>query len=129
MSTKWWEFKQNNSGGSFEHDPEVGIGFTVWVEARNPDEASARAQDIGLYFDGVRDGVDCGCCGDRWIEPWGDGKEMPTCFADVFPRLGTKPSPVRPVREGEEPHLYFGIPGYVHPLEGYFYAFVVEGTA
>ena len=125
MNTKWYEFLQNNSGGSFENDPKAGIGFTVWVEARNPDEASARAQDIGLYFDGVSDGVDCGCCGDRWSEPW-VGEEAPTCFGIDWPRPGEKPRPVRPVKDGEQPHLYFGIPGYVHPMGAPFYAFVVE---
>src|SRR5690606_15528868 len=75
---KWWEFSQNNSGGSFDHDPEQGIGYRVLIEARNADEASARAQDIGIYFDGCRDGIDCCCCGDRWSEPWGEGDMEPT---------------------------------------------------
>lgn len=113
MSTfKWWEFSQNNSGGSFIHDPEKGIGYLVFIEARNSDEASARAQDIGIYFDGCREGMDCSCCGDRWYEPRGEGDIEPTLYDE----------PVRAVQEGEEPHIEWGIPSYMHPLEGPFTA-------
>ena len=30
------------------------------------------AEDIGLYFDGVEQGMDCSCCGDRWYRAWED---------------------------------------------------------
>jgi hypothetical protein len=72
---KWYMYNQNNSGGSFTIYPEQGIGETVWVQARNPEEADQRAQGIGLYFDGCDSGQDCDCCdsgqdcdccGDRW---------------------------------------------------------------
>ena len=31
-------------------------------------EANTKACDIGIYFDGVANGADCECCGDRWRE-------------------------------------------------------------
>ncbi len=75
---KFYEYLQNNSGGSFDFDENAGITHSVIVEAKNKDEASARAQDIGIYFDGVSRGRDCDCCGDRWYEPWNDeGKDEP----------------------------------------------------
>lgn len=112
MNTKWWEFQQNNSGGLFDHDPEAGIGYLVFIEARNADEASARAQEIGIYFDGCRDGTDCPCCGDRWYEPYGDGDPVPNVYGEI----------VRPAAADEDPWVEWGIPSYMHPLEGPFAA-------
>lgn len=64
---KWYEYSQNNSGGWFDIRPEEGIGASVWVQARNYQEANSRAEAIGLYFDGEGD---CSCCGDRWSDKW-----------------------------------------------------------
>ena len=62
----FYVFQQNNSGGSWDIDELTGIGKIVIVEADNEDLAVEEAEKIGLYFDGVRKGIDCGCCGDRW---------------------------------------------------------------
>lgn len=67
MFFRYW---QNNSGGSFEHDPAAGIGYFVFVEADNDDQANSRAKEIGIYFDGADEGYDCDCCGDRWSRAW-----------------------------------------------------------
>lgn len=74
----WFEFRQNNSGGSFDLDPRSGIGVHVWIEALDWEQANVRALTIGIYFDGCADGIDCDCCGDRWQEAWdSDGEEYP----------------------------------------------------
>lgn len=73
--TKFFEFEQNNSGGSFHIDDKDGIGPRVWIEAIDVAHANSRAEDIGIYFNGVEDGRDCECCGDRWSKPWEDGQE------------------------------------------------------
>ena len=73
----WFEFSQNNSGGSFTIRPEYGIGPVVWIEANDAEDACERAQNIGIYFNGVEDGMDCECCGDRWHRPWDSGEEYP----------------------------------------------------
>lgn len=65
---KFYRFRQNNSGGSFDIDDESGIGPVVWIEADNFKHANARAINLGIYFDGVKQGRDCDCCGDRWHE-------------------------------------------------------------
>lgn len=77
VKTKFFEFSQNNSGGSFDIDDERGIGPRVWIEAVDFDHANALAERLGLYFGGVSDGRDCECCGDRWCSAWGDGSETP----------------------------------------------------
>ena len=79
--TKFYTFGQNNSGGSFDLNEAAGITHYVIIQAKNPDQASALAQDIGIYFDGVREGKDCGCCGDRWHEPdeW-DANDEPLVY-------------------------------------------------
>ena len=62
----FYVFRQNNSGGSWDIDELNGIGKIVIVEADNEDSAVEEAEKIGLYFDGVKKGLDCECCGDRW---------------------------------------------------------------
>lgn len=57
----FYEYRQNNSGGFF-HLPAI----QVFIEADSMDEANRIAERNGLYFDGVDDGRDCPCCGDRW---------------------------------------------------------------
>ncbi len=57
-------YDQNNSGGSFITDSSV-CEF-VFIEAMDADQANSRAEDIGIYFNGVDLGEDCDCCGDRW---------------------------------------------------------------
>lgn len=78
---RFYEFRQNNSGGSFEIDERAGISVLVIVEAENLSDAIDRAENIGLYFDGCEKGMDCPCCGDRWYEPWKDeGTDVPTHY-------------------------------------------------
>lgn len=81
VDTKFYTFRQNNSGGYHDLDPEKGIGNYVIIEAINSDDACNRAEDIGLYFGG---GGDCPCCGDRWDRPWDsdDAKEEPSIYGE-----------------------------------------------
>lgn len=112
MSTKWFYFDQNNSGGSFDHEPEDGIGYGLFIEAMDADHACARAERIGLYFNGCASGRDCSCCGDRWSKPWDDGQDKPTRYDQEW----------RPVVDGEEPDTEWGIPLYIHYIGGEFKA-------
>jgi len=66
LTTKFYEFDQNNSGGRFHIDDKAGLGPSVWIEATSLGDAIHRAMDIGIYFDGCDSGRDCRCCGDRW---------------------------------------------------------------
>lgn len=66
MKTKFYEFNQNNSGGSFDVDNDVC--HRLFIEATNAEQANRIAQDLGVYFDGCDSGMDCDCCGDRWYE-------------------------------------------------------------
>ena len=77
----FYEFDQNNSGGNFKINDERGIGPIVWIEAVDYAHAIARAESIGIYFDGVASGIDCGCCGDRWYPPL-DDDAMPAVEID-----------------------------------------------
>lgn len=62
----WYEYSQNNSGGNHVYDDNLGLSERVFVEADSAKEADEYAESIGIYFDGVDDGIDCDCCGDRW---------------------------------------------------------------
>ena len=97
----FFDFHQNNSGGSFDHDPKRGIGYSVIIEAATPAEANERALAIGLYFDGCEQGLDCDCCGDRWYEQWEShsGTEQPEMY-------------------GKPPTGGWGIPSYIHYADG-----------
>jgi hypothetical protein len=56
-------FIQNNPGGKF-------IGpRTVVIEGNSYADILDSAEDYGIYFDGVEEGTDCKCCGDRWNCP------------------------------------------------------------
>lgn len=69
VQNKFFEFNQNNSGGTFITDASRGIGEYVIIEAADAKEANSLAQQKGLYFDGCESGQDCDCCGDRWYDP------------------------------------------------------------
>lgn len=64
----WYEYDQNNSGGSFDDNEDVCV--SVYIEASSLEEANAFADSLGIYFNGCDTGMDCSCCGDRWHEPW-----------------------------------------------------------
>jgi len=67
MKTKFYEYTQNNSGGSFTEDEK--LCHRVFIEDKNIDDANTKAENIGIYFNGLEDGLDCECCGDRWCQP------------------------------------------------------------
>lgn len=64
LNTKFYHFRQNNTGGFFEKSEKDGISESVIIEALNANHANDRAEEIGLFFD---------CCkdedyeDDRWI--------------------------------------------------------------
>lgn len=64
----FFTFEQNQSNGFLIDNSSVTE--QVVIEADNYWEANERAREIGLYFDGVADGIDCDCCGDRWFRAW-----------------------------------------------------------
>jgi hypothetical protein len=69
----FFTYRQNNSGGSFNVSDQHG--HILIIEADDLEDANHFAQKkADIYFDGVRKGRDCGCCGDRWYEPY-DGFE------------------------------------------------------
>lgn len=65
----WYEFTQNNSGGHFTVDDKVC--HRVFIQSTDLDSACTFAESLGIYFNGVDDGHDCECCGDRWYKPYG----------------------------------------------------------
>lgn len=85
----WYEYNQNNSGGSFVEDDSVGK--FVLIEAESAEKANSRAESVGIYFDGCDKDYDCPCCGDRWYPAWRDeGAEKPSIYGkQVTRRKGT----------------------------------------
>lgn len=65
---KFYEFKQNNSGGSFIANDKVCN--RLFIEAKDVNEANRKAEELGCYWNGVSIGLDCPCCGDRWDETY-----------------------------------------------------------
>lgn len=61
---KVYVFKQNNTAGFFIINDRISP--RVYITAKNAKDANIKAESIGIYFDGVKDGSDCICCGDRW---------------------------------------------------------------
>ena len=82
---KFYYYDQNNSGGSFDKD----FGYGIIIEAETAEKADEKAEEIGLYFDGCEDGLDCPCCGDRWsraIERF--GYDEPSMYTTKHNRNG-----------------------------------------
>lgn len=73
----FYQFDQNNSGGSFS-DPAIH----VFVEADSAEEANSQAQLHGLSFD-MSDS--CECCGPRWSEvsEWSRVELETDCLMDL----------------------------------------------
>lgn len=67
LDYKFYQFGQNNSGGSFETDSN--LCHRLFIEASSEEEAIIKAESLGCYFNGVDLGSDCPCCGDRWNSP------------------------------------------------------------
>lgn len=107
---KFFTFLQNNSGGRFDIDHKKGIDKFVVIEARDYLEANVFAEDLGLYWDGVADGRDCGCCGDRWDRASeDDGYDFPTST------YGKEPVVFAPIPEKTR---LMDHSGYVHYRDG-----------
>jgi hypothetical protein len=83
----FYEYNQNNSGGSFIMDEDVA--HFVIIEARSDEAADAIAESIGIYFNGADDdGPDCPCCGSRWHSAYGDGDEVPSIYGRPATQYG-----------------------------------------
>lgn len=82
----FYTYTQNNSGGSFHFDELDGITRFVIIEADSAEDANRRAEEIGIYFDGCDNDIDCDCCGDRWYPAWGGSVavETPTIYGKHF---------------------------------------------
>lgn len=77
---KFFEFNQNNSGGSFVYD--TYLSEYVIIEAVSSKHANELAEDIGIYFEGCISSDDCPCCGDRWYPTWSDdGVKVPMMYS------------------------------------------------
>lgn len=68
MTKKLFIFDQNYSQGDCKTIPERGINKFVIIQAYNANDANLKAEEIGLYFDGVYNGIDKPTDGDRWFE-------------------------------------------------------------
>lgn len=64
--SKFYLYRQNNSGGQFDLSDGVRV-YTV-IEAYSEDHANSLSSNFGIYFDGCSSGSDCECCGDRWYD-------------------------------------------------------------
>lgn len=62
----FYTYRQNLSGGRFDFFPERGISHLVVIEADSAEAADAKAEGLGIYFQGTQADIDCDCCGDRW---------------------------------------------------------------
>jgi hypothetical protein len=74
----FYEFKQNNTGGSFDVDDK--LCNRLFIEANSRTDAIFKAEELGIYFNGTQNGRDCSCCGDRWYEP-DDGTDLASGYS------------------------------------------------
>lgn len=93
----FFHFDQNNSGGSYDADENVAP--LVIIEAVDDDAANDKAEEIGIYFNGVEDERDCECCGDRWWRVEGKGESSPN-QSDIFNHRGK-------IENSPSVHIYY----------------------
>lgn len=106
INTKFYEYRQNNSGGMFTDSEKEGLSEYVIIEAMNAEQANGRAEEKGIYFDGCDSGNDCPCCGDRWYRAdESDGSDVPSIYG-------------KPLADMEK--SYFQECCFVHYLDGKF---------
>jgi len=109
----FYEYDQNNSGGSFFFDRKIGVSVLVIIEASSAEMANTKAEEIGLYFDGHGD---CSCCGDRWYEQWGDsGSDSPEHYGKPIVNNTITGSIDWSARENNSDGAAYG---YIHYLDG-----------
>lgn len=77
----FYNFRQNSSFGRWVTDENLTTN--VIIEADNAEQANARAEALGIYFDGCDDDIDCPCCGDRWypVSEF-DAEETPSIYGE-----------------------------------------------
>jgi hypothetical protein len=98
---------QNNAGGVFDDNPEVGISMFIFVEAPDAKAARRRFRDI-LEDYRYNEAPSCACCGSRWSVDMDDSDAM------VDPQVHGIP-----VREyGSIVFKSNGVFAYVHYLDG-----------
>ena len=68
----FYTFNQNNSGGYFVKDNDVGVSEFMIIEAYSAEDAWIRLQKIGEDVQGFNNY--CPCCGERWPD-WMDDDE------------------------------------------------------
>lgn len=78
----FYEFNQNNSYGYFITNDK--LCNKLYIEANSEEEAISIAEDLGCYWNGVANGIDCPCCGDRWT-PYADEVNLIRYAAEGYP--------------------------------------------
>lgn len=63
----FYEISQNNSGGHFDVNDK--LYHRLIIEADSAEKAAEKAEELGCYWDGCHNNMDCHCCGDRWYKP------------------------------------------------------------
>ena len=67
LETKFYIFRQNNSGGYWDEDKRCGIDQLVVIERDSKEKAILKFQSL-LEEYGYNSDDDCPCCGSRWYE-------------------------------------------------------------
>lgn len=79
----FYEYRQNNSGGSFDFDKNTGVTVSVIIEADSAKQANEKMESL-IEFDWLGgSGGYCSCCGDRWYPcDDRDAEESPRFFTN-----------------------------------------------
>ena len=66
--TKFYQFRQMNSGNYWIYDKDFGIGHLIIIEAATLEAAESKFEAIGREY-GEAFWDYCPCCGERWEYP------------------------------------------------------------
>lgn len=106
---KYFTYGQNNTGGNFVYDNVKGIATYVMIEAESADKANQKAEELGLYWNGVDTSSDCDCCGDRWYPASSDaeGDIRPSIYGMPVQFLTIKNDLIKWHKEGYECFVHY----------------------
>lgn len=62
----YFVFEQQETGGYYDIDENTPYYYLIEASS-NKDANRIASEKTSIYFDGVVKGVDCECCGDRWV--------------------------------------------------------------
>jgi len=109
-TTMFYYISQNNAGGYWITNDNVGIGAHIFIQAHTAEEAIATLEKIGEDVIGLHDY--CNCCGERWFL---DAEDMEEYAKSGYPQI-------------RDTHIEEGVPKSYMKNKEFAFVHYIDGT-